>query len=403
MSGAQASALLGLTGDGTAVSHEAAASPLVRAVDVVPLAAAEAEWRTFERTAYASPYQRYDWIAACARTIHAQDGSTVVAVLCRETSGKLQAILPLRLTTRFGLRIAQYVGGKHANLNMPLLSAAALSKLDGPAWADILQAAARAHRHIDAFLLLNQPLVWQGQANRITELGTLPAGDDVHMLGLAPDVETKFATLLSKDRRKKLRIKARRLGSLGTLRLTDSGNDAERRLAVASFLRQKADRFRDQGIPDAFAAPEVRDFLLAASSPGANGEAPAIEFHALMAGERVVATIAGAGDARRFSTMCISFDNTPEIARESPGDQILVQMIRHQWDLGRTEFDLGIGEAGYKDIYCDTREKLAHTLFSTSLAGTSFVLMTKAAEAAKRAVKRNPTILRIARRLMRRA
>lgn len=402
MSGAQASALLGLASNDASVLHEAAASSLVRSVEVVSLTEAEAEWRAFERTACASPYQRYDWITAYARFVHAEDGSWIIAALGRDVSGTLQFLLPLRITRQFGMQIARYIGGKHANLNMPLLSALALAKLDAAAWKDILDAVARSQGGIDAFLLLNQPCRWQGQINRLTELGTVRATDDVHMLALSPDAETKLTALLSKERRKKLRAKARRLAEMGEVQFTDPCNDEDRHLAVSAFLSQKAQRFREQGIPDPFALPGIRDFMFAASAPGANGEAPAIEFHALKVGNRVAATIAGIGNERRFSTMCVSFDNSPEIARDSPGDQILMHLIRRQGQLGRMEFDLGMGEASYKEVFCDTREQLSHSLHATSLPGLLLVWMQRTKESAKRALKRHPTLMRTMRRILRR-
>lgn len=399
MSGAQASALLGLARDEVAPLRDMAASTLVRAVEVVSLSEAEPEWRLFERTACASPYQRYDWIAAYARTVHGHDGSQIVVALGRDSNGSLQFILPMRLTSRFGVKVARYIGGKHANLNMPLLTHLALSKLDTAAWKDILQTIARSLGGVDVFLLQNQPRRWQGHVNRLAELGTVEALDDVHMLGLSPDAETRLSTLLSKDRRKKLRAKVRRLSEMGEIRFTDPYNDDERQLAVSSFLDQKAQRFRQQGIPDPFAAPEIRDFLLAASAPGTSGEAPAVEFHALKVGDRVAATVAGIGNATRFSTMCISFDGSPEIARDSPGDQILVHLIQRQGELGRTEFDLGMGEASYKEVFCDTRERLAHTLHATSLPGVAAVLLQRVADRMKRVVKHHPALLRIIRLL----
>lgn len=401
MSGVRATALLQFAGNDETVLREATTGTFIADVEVVDLPAAEQLWRSFEAIALASPYQRYDWVAAYVRAVHAQDGSSACAIVCRDAGGVVQVILPLLITRRMGLTVAEYIGGKHANLNMPLLSQGAIVRLDAPAWHDILCRAARAHG-MHAFFLMNQPRVWRGHRNLLAELGAVAASEDVYMLSLAPDADTVLGALLSKERQRKLRAKVRRLSTLGEIRFTDPDNDAERREAIAAFLEQKGARLRELGIPDPFAKPEIRRFFEAASASGPAGEPPAIEFHALKAGNRVVATIAGCGDAVRFSTMCVSFDMTHDIARDSPGDQILLHLIRRQSELGRTEFDLGVGEAQYKETYCNQREQLSHGFVAVSAAGAALVTLERARNAAKHAVKRHPALLRLVRKLPRR-
>lgn len=63
---------------------------------------------------------------------------------------------------------------------------------------------------------------------------------------------------------------------------------------------------------------------------------PAIELHALVTGNRIVAVYAGATHRGRFHAMINSFDPAPEIARTSPGD-LLMSMMQTIGDRGFSE------------------------------------------------------------------
>jgi CelD/BcsL family acetyltransferase involved in cellulose biosynthesis len=51
--------------------------------------------------------------------------------------------------------------------------------------------------------------------------------------------------------------------------------------------------------------------------------------------------------------MATSFDMASEIAKTSPGEILLVDLIKLKCHAGITVFDLGVGEARYKTTICD--------------------------------------------------
>jgi CelD/BcsL family acetyltransferase involved in cellulose biosynthesis len=92
-----------------------------RSVAIVPdMAAIETEWRALEARALVTPYQSYGWINAFVATVGAAHEMDFRHAVLRDATGAAQAILPLVITRRGGIRFAEFIGGKHANYHMGL-------------------------------------------------------------------------------------------------------------------------------------------------------------------------------------------------------------------------------------------------------------------------------------------
>ena len=358
------------------------------------LSAAQACWRALEAAPemVATPFQRYDWV----RAFLGDEGAERVCILAvydaREPATLPPlALLPLTVAREGGLRVARFAGRRHARYGMPLYrSPAAAMRLD----AASLRRAARA-AGIDALALGAQPVVWDGVPNPLARLGQ-PSPSDGYGLALDADAEATVRCAFSADARKKLRTKEKRLAAL-------LGPVAHERVcepsAVArvlyAFHAQKAARFAALGIADPFADPAMQAFLRRACCGGS------LELHALLAGGRVLATYAGAVDAHRFSGMVNSFESDPEIARNSPGDVLLLHLVAEQAARGRRAFDLGVGEARYKASICDTVIALTDAFVPVSARGALYAAAMRGATRAKCAVKRDPRLWALVQRLRR--
>ena len=169
-----------------------------------------------------------------------------------------------------------------------------------------------------------------------------------------------------------------------------AGTSAEIAPILSAFLTQKRDRFRATGIPDPFADAATQSFLHRACLAGLGEARPAIELHALTMGERVLATFGAAVDATRCCGMFTSFDADPEIARSSPGELLMLEVIRHQCAQGRPVFDLGVGEARYKSSLCDEVEELVDVSLPVTARGHLYVAAFGGFLRLKRLVKQTP-------------
>ncbi len=375
-----------------------AAEPGLRAEILPDLAAAEVLWRGLEARGgiLATPYQRFDWVAAFASFAAPPDRIRVLVV--RDACGRPRLVLPLCLRRSGVLRVARVVGGTQANFHMPLYADAEAAALPPGALQRVLRRAGRA-AGIDVFLLGPQPRLWDEWANPLAA-GAPPAPSDAYGMRLDPDPETSLRRAFSADARKKLRAKERRLvEALGPLAYRRAGTPEECAGFLAAFHAQKADRLAALGLRNPYADPAIRAFLERAAA----GPDPAIEIHALVASRtgRVLATFAGAVDAARFSGMLTAFDPDPEVARSSPGDLLLQHLVRDQSARGRRSLDLGLGEARYKQNTCEETIAIAQPVLAVTLRGRAYALAAAGFTRAKRRIKRDPRLLGLIGRLRR--
>ena len=346
-------------------------------------------WGELETAAPCSIYQTRAFILPWATTLGRKAGLEPHFVLARDREGAPVALLCLGITRRGPLRIATWLGGKDANFNMPLLQRPS-------AWTRgevqrLLREAARAcgASAPDVFELPNQPLSWSGIDNAFASLPHSASPSAAYGTRLPATGEALFADKLSKDTRKKLRKKEAKLATLGPVTHIVATSAEDQARILETFLAQKTARFRERGIASDFDAPEMRDFIERASAPQGAG----IELHALLAGERIVATYGGAAHGRQWSGMFNSFDADEEISKSSPGDLLLMRVMERCCAAGLEGFDLGIGEARYKAALCDEPIELFDVFVPVSLRGRAYVGFARARQAAKRRIKQDPRLM----------
>ena len=378
-------------------SARAAARPFARVAAYETAAAAAAAWAELEAIAPVSIYQTRRWLEPWLAHVGAAQGARPLLVAAFDEAGRAVAFLPL-CTSRCGSETAAaFAGGKDANFNLPLLRPGVA--LDGDDCRLLLREARRASRHKpDLFFLANQPAAWEGVANPFAQLPRQASASFGWKTALLPDGEDLLRRKLSKDGRKKLARKERRLAEIGPLRYFQAAGEAEIAAVVVAFLLQKVARLHAMGVTGVFESAAERSFLLAAAAPGAEAGA-AMEWHALSAGGRIVATYAGGVHRGRFHGMVNSFDASPEIAVASPGELLMKWLIARCCAKGLATLDMGVGEAQYKSAWCGEPEPLFDCFVPVSLAGRLRASVEALRLAAKRWIKQTPWAWALARRL----
>ena len=349
--------------------------------------AAREDWELLFAGAPASAYQSFgfarDWFESLGRS----RGMRPMIVVARHAEDARPLALLALATSRLGpLRIAQFVGGKESNFNLGLVATDA--RLDAAAMRSLLRRAARA-AGVDLYRLGNQPQVFDGVANPLALPGAVPSPSFAYGASLparADELEARF----SSDARKKLRKKQARLEKMGALAFEHRATGERAREILEALLAQKAERLRDPS----FALGAMRDFVLARCGG-------ALEAHALTLDGRVVATYAGFVHRGRFSAMLNSFAEEEEIARSSPGDLLLHSLLRDLVARGVSRFDLGVGEARYKNAVCDETIALVDVVLPATTAGAVVAPILAALTQAKRAIKQNPRLYSALARLRR--
>ena len=359
-------------------------------------------WAEMEAICPNSIYQTRRWALAWLDTVGAACDAFPMLVAAYARTGEPVAFLPLGVVAHERIRIAGFLGGRDSNANFGLFR-------PGVRWTrgdieSIFRAAAlKAARRPDVFALSHQPHEWEGAPNPLLELPHQPSASAGHSTLLARDGKSdgkSFACAkLSPTTRKKLDRKWRRLESLAgplTYRKAERPDDAAHFLDA--FFRQKLARFKQQGIESDLDHPAARAFLERAALGGGRRR-PAIELHALAAGDRIFAVYGGALHRSRFHAMFNSFELAEEVAKSSPGDLLLRAMIETMCADGVECFDLGVGEARYKDAWCENIEPLFETIIPVTAKGRAFAMAESTRLRLKRQVKQSPWLWSLAQRL----
>lgn len=362
------------------------------------LAAAEDVWRAFERDNPGRLFQRFDWVAAWLATQGEARGVEPAIVILHDRAGAPAALFPFGVRRWRQVRLIEWLGAEHASFNLPLLGKGGIGWRSPTEAREFLRVVGRAVGDIDALALVSQPLTWDGAPHPFAGAAELVLHDGAYERRL-PQGADPLRAILDRDARKKLRAKERRLAELGAVAMRRAQEPGEIAQALAAFLSQRRRRFAEAHIANPFDAAGAGDFLARATA-ARHDRPPAISLYCLAVGERIAAIFGGPEDAARFSGMFTSFDDAPEIARNSPGDILLAHMIEDMAARGVEAIDLGVGEARYKRAYCDDRIPMFETHLALTSAGALLSAALRAKAVAKRAVKRRPALLSLARRWM---
>lgn len=352
-----------------------------------------AAWAELEAAAPCSIYQTRAWLVPWVAAFAGPRGLRPAFVLARDDAGRPAALLCLGIHRHGPLRIARWLGGRDANFNLPLL---ARSDWTPAELRHLLREATAAlgPSRPDLYALVNQPLAWGGAANPLAQLRRQPSPSFAYATTLPADAETLFAAKLSKETRKKLRRKEKRLAVLGPVTHEIVRGGAAQAETIDTFLALRNARFREQSIASPFEAPEMRAFIVAACG----GAPPGLDLHVLKAGARIVAVYGGAAHQGAWSGMFNAFDTDPAVAPSSPGDLLLGRIVAQACRVGATRFDLGVGAARYKTALCDEEIALFDAFVPMTLLGHAAAVAIAARQTVKRIVKSDPRLFEMVKR-----
>ena len=369
------------------------AAPRIARVEIVrDMAAARAHWRALQQAAtLMTPYQAFDFLDLWQRHIGAGEGVEPFIVVAFDAADTPQFLLPLgRRRGTAGLRVIEFLGGKHSNFNMGLWRADSLATVTADDLRDVF---ARLAGEADMVSLGNQPLMWAGRDNPLALMPHQPSPSFGFSGPLQRDFDALFDARTSAVGRRKMRKKERTLAAAGAVTFARAWREDDIRRVAEDFFTQKSTRMRAIGLPDVFAAQDVRDFVMAGALAPTNEGGRLIELYTLSVDDTIVATMGGVCAGGRFSAMFSSIIHD-RFATESPGEQLLVRIVRDCCERGLHTFDLGVGEASYKTLFCEA-DPMFDSYWPLSAKGRAFALARRGLAIAKRAVKQNPYLWKL--------
>jgi CelD/BcsL family acetyltransferase involved in cellulose biosynthesis len=355
-------------------------------------AAAEFHWRRLEREhAVATPYQQYDLLELWQRNVGERAGFTPFIVVGCDAAGEPLFLWPFAEVKNGPVRVLQFLGAKHVNFNFGLWRRDMAAAITAADIRDVFRRVSGDGREADLVLLRNQSRMWRGVANPFALLPHQPSPNNSRRMDLhAPGAEL-IKQQLSGTMRRKLRSKQRKLMELPDYRYFKASSPAEVDKLLNEFFQLKSVHLRALGLRNVFEQPGVESFVREACHRGLTDGRPVIELHAIEGDRHMLAIFAGTGDGERFTTMFNTYTHSQH-ARQSPGVVLLQQIISDLADRGFDSFDLGIGEAEYKTLFCKQTEYLIDTILPLTPLGRLAAFVFSKASLLKRAVKQNPAL-----------
>jgi CelD/BcsL family acetyltransferase involved in cellulose biosynthesis len=367
----------------------------VARVDIISdLAEAEPIWRELETRQLATPYQRFDLLSNWQREVGARETALPFIIVATDTDGRPLMLLPLALRHKHGVRVACFMGGKHATFNMALWDKDFAREATAADLETIL-AGLRMKNAADVMVLTQQPRHWQDFLNPLAVLPRQRSVNDCPVLTMVAGDPP--ANRISNSFRKRLKAKERKLQSRG-YRYHIAGNDADIERLLNWFFHVKPMRMAEQKLPDVFAEPGIEDFVRKACHAELAGGGHAIDIHALECDDEVIAIFAGVAADHRFSMMFNTYTMSGR-SRYSPGLILMQHIIDHYAERGYRALDLGIGSDEYKRMFCKGDEPIFDSFIPLTPRGRIAATMMSTVSRAKRLVKNNEVLLHLAQRL----
>jgi CelD/BcsL family acetyltransferase involved in cellulose biosynthesis len=364
-----------------------------RAEVLTQIGKAEPLWRELvQQGAICSRYQHYSWMSLWWDHIGSVTQAAPHITVLQDEMGKPALMLPLLRKKLGPIHAGFFIGGKHTNFNLPiwrpeLLKDAGLDQL--------LEGLRSTGPRLDLLILLNQPAAWQSVANPMLQLPHMASPSQAYGGELKSDFEELLKERMGSGSRKKLRQKERQLAAaVGPVSYRRARTPAEIDRVLEAFFRQKGERMHELGLSNAFDGAGVKEFAAAAAHEiDPDTDEPIIELYAALAGDTIIATFGGIMAHGRFSGMFNSIAGA-EFRDYSPGELLLSNVVRMCCERGCNRFDLGIGDAAYKQVYCKDAEPLYDSVIAITAAGHAVAPFWRAGLAMKSRIKQSDALLR---------
>lgn len=357
------------------------------------LDAAAAAWIELEGPdGLSTPYQRFAFLSAWQQHVGTELGLEPCIVVGYDAAQRPLFLFPLGARSEGGFRSARFLGGKHSTFNMALWRRDLVERIT-EADLDIILNALRQQGGVDVLSLAQQPQSWLSIRNPMTLLPWQPAVNDCPLMTIVPGAAPD--TRISNSFRRRLKGKERKLQGLPGYRYVLAREEADVRRLLDAFFVVKPQRMAAQKLPNVFAEPGVEDFIRTACLSKIDDNGYAIDIHALVCDSEMIAMYAGVADGHRFSMMFNTYTMS-EHSKYSPGQILMRDIIDHYAAEGYTSLDLGIGSDEYKLLFCKGDEPIFDSFVPVTAKGRMAALAMSALANAKRFVKQNPGLMKVA-------
>jgi CelD/BcsL family acetyltransferase involved in cellulose biosynthesis len=336
-----------------------------------------------------SPSQSPAWIAGWVKYVGPE---FILATLTRD--GQLAFSVTLEIVGKGPLRVAAFMGGRHANGNMPPVSAAFANSATIADMRAVVAAIRKARPDIDLIAFERLATEIGGVRNPLLLLPHMQSPN----LSLAVDLTGGFDALLGrasgKRKRKKHRSQMRKFEAAGGSRRIEAKTEAETNALLDAFFAMNEVRFRKAGIANVFAEPEVQAFFRSVFARALKEPEPSFVLHGLEVGGRIRAVT---GSSRCADRLICEFGAIADddMAFASPGEFLFFDNIEEACKEGLSVYDFSVGDEPYKRLWCDLEIRQFDALVPLSAKGQAFAVTMRATTRLKAFVKNNRFVWRL--------
>ena len=356
------------------------------------LAAVEADWRAFERSAEGSVFQRFDWLALWQRHIGARH-EVIPAIVIGRRDGKPLFLFPLAVTPGIVRRLG-FLGSDLCDYNAPLLAPDFSKHVTPAAFRDLWQKICRLlqgrprHRH-DIVELTKMPDAVGAQPNPFVTLDVELNPSGAHLAHLPASWDEFYRARRSSETRRRDRTKRKRLAEYGEVRMVTPQAPADIARTLETLIEQKAKSLGRMGVANIFARPGYREFFFdLATNPSTRS---LVHVSRLEAGPIWVAVNLGLADRECYYHVLTSYDEG-EVSRFGPGATHLRELMCRAIAQGFRRFDFTIGDERYKSEWADTTLSLYDHVASVTARGWPLATLARTRRQLKRSIKQNPVL-----------
>ncbi len=356
----------------------------------------EHDWRRIETELHVSVHQSFNWVRAWVRNKKINPLFIVGYV-----GGRIEFILPLEISKKFGVTTAHLIATEQSNLNFALCSTLFLSTC-GLDFIDHLKSEVKSIApFIDVIVLDRMRMQLKDKRNPFESILTTKNQNPSFQLPLLDDFDETLSQLNRKRRRKKFRGTEKRIASIGGYTYTIANSLAENEKILSEFFRQKTKRLKSQGLPNVFGDSELMDFFSEVCALD-NSEIGSMELHAIvLKGEKYDGQILAisAITPKRDHAICQFSSFNEEINEEldcSPGEFLFYLAIQNFNQREFRKFDFGIGDQLYKRSWCTECDEHFDGTLSFTLFGQLYAYGERAKTDLKRYIKSSDRLHKIA-------
>jgi len=290
-------------------------------------------------------------------------------VVVRDADGRPVLHLPLIIETKFNVRLLRFMDCGVADYNAPIVAAdRTLSRQEfHDVWADVLALLPS----FDVIDLKKIATDVAGAVNPLTYLDCVPFGESGHVIALTrlrDQTDTRRAVA---RQRRKLQTHAKGLSQIGEPRFIVNPDASEAAPLIERLLELKRRKYQRTSTPDFLTAPGVEHFYRQMMSPGRLGTISHLS--ALTIGDTVASAHLGFIGRGRFYYIFPAYDT--QFGRYRVGHLLLQHLIDQSVTQDFDTFDLGIGDASYKNKWATHRVALHSHQRAVTAAGRIYLQM----------------------------